>query len=261
MEENTDLLALLDGPHIYQSKAPEGLNKYITLFELTNFDSAWADGTAFIAEVHLQVDVWVKEASTSPIAAEVDKTMKFLGLNKMLILESFIREFRSRPADTKEFDEQLWAVAVDIVMVMPDNRLIFRFKDGTGGFQAPSCHAMEHELSAFYDITHGLGLAILTPRWMKYILDESTAPQFKKFGVNIFGVDESLSDMEGAEHAIACLSDFLFKTLGLQSTLTEIGIDDENFKVMAKKACWGDVLQGFKPLTPQDVENIYRMCL
>ncbi|WP_430350308.1 hypothetical protein [Thermoanaerobacterium thermosaccharolyticum] len=120
---------------------------------------------------------------------------------------------------------------------------------------------MEHELSAFYDITHGLGLAILTPRWMKYILDESTAPQFKKFGVNIFGIDESLSDMEGAEKAIECLSDFYFKTLDLQSTLTEIGIDDTNFKVMAKKACGGDVLQGFKPLTPEDVEKIFRMCL
>ncbi len=131
----------------------------------------------------------------------------------------------------------------------------------TGRSQAASCHAMEHELSAFYDITHGLGLAILTPRWMEYILDESTAPQFKKFGVNVFGVDASLSDMDGAKQAIACLSDFLFKTLGLNSTLTEIGIDDTNFKVMAKKACRGDVLQGFKPLTPEDVEKIFRMCL
>ena len=56
-------------------------------------------------------------------------------------------------------------------------------------------------------------------------------------------------------------SDFLFKTLGLKSTLTEIGIDDTNFKVMAKKAYGGDVLQGFKLLTAEDVENIYRMCL
>ena len=77
----------------------------------------------------------------------------------------------------------------------------------TGVSQAASCHAMEHELSAFYDITHGLGLAILTPRWMEYILDESTAPQFKKFGVNVFGIDESLSDMEGAKRAIEVLSD------------------------------------------------------
>ena len=131
----------------------------------------------------------------------------------------------------------------------------------TGAFQAASCHAMEHELSAFYDITHGLGLAILTPRWMEYVLDSATAPQFKKFGVNVFGIDASLSDMEGARRAIDALSDFLFATLGLASTLTEIGIDDANFKVMAEKACRGGVLQGFKPLTPQDVENIFRMCL
>jgi len=132
---------------------------------------------------------------------------------------------------------------------------------GTGTSQAASCHAMEHELSAFYDITHGLGLAILTPRWLGYILDDSTASQIKKFGVNIFGVEESLSDMDGAKQAIQSLSDFLFKTLGLQSTLTEIGIDDKNFAVMAEKACRGNVLQGFKPLTAKDIEAIYRKCL
>lgn len=131
----------------------------------------------------------------------------------------------------------------------------------TGAFQAASCHAMEHELSAYYDITHGLGLAILTPRWMEYILDAATAPQFKKFGVNVFGIDASLPDLEGARRAIAALSDFLFVTLGLQSTLTEIGIDDANFKAMAENACRGGILPGFKALTPQDVENIFRMCL
>lgn len=47
------------------------------------------------------------------------------------------------------------------------------FIDG-GKRQAWSCHPMEHEISAYYDITHGLGLAILTPRWMEYTLDETT---------------------------------------------------------------------------------------
>ena len=131
----------------------------------------------------------------------------------------------------------------------------------TGGFQAASCHAMEHELSAYYDITHGLGLAILTPRWMEYILDDSTAPQFKKFGVNVFGVDASLPDIEGAKKAITCLNEFLFVTLGLQRTLTEIGIDDTNFTAMAANACQGETMHGFKLLTPGDVEKIYRMCL
>lgn len=130
-----------------------------------------------------------------------------------------------------------------------------------GRTQAATCHSMEHELSAYYDITHGLGLAILTPRWMEYILDEETAPQFKKFGVSVFGADASLSDMEGAKEAIRLLSKFFTETLGLDSTLTALGIDDTHFKAMAENACGGKTLNGFRTLTPADVEAIYRMCL
>lgn len=82
LEANTDLIDLLGGYNIFQLKAPEGLDKYITLFELSNFDSAWADGTAYTSEIHLQVDVWVKGASTSAIAVEVDKTMKTLDFKR-----------------------------------------------------------------------------------------------------------------------------------------------------------------------------------
>ena len=127
--------------------------------------------------------------------------------------------------------------------------------------QATVCHAMEHELSAFYDITHGHGLAILTPRWLTYILDEETAPRIKRFGVNVLGVDESLSLMDGAKEAIRRLEEFFFNTLGLKPTLTDLGIDDSNFAVMAKKACRNHVMHGFTDLTPEDVEKIFRMCL
>ncbi|WP_196603907.1 iron-containing alcohol dehydrogenase [Pectinatus haikarae] len=132
---------------------------------------------------------------------------------------------------------------------------------GTGTVMAPTCHMIEHEVSAFYDITHGHGLAILAPRWMEYILDETTAPQFKNFGVNVFGVDAALSDMAGAKAAIAKFKDFLFDTLGLKSKLSDLGIDDKNFSIMAKKACSNGILSGYKKLTPADVEAIFKMCL
>jgi butanol dehydrogenase len=132
---------------------------------------------------------------------------------------------------------------------------------GAGKQQAPSCHVMEHELSAFYDITHGLGLAILTPRWMEYILDETTAPRFYQFGVNVFGIDKDLPAMEVGTKAIEMLSDFFFNTLGLKSTLTEISIDDSKFEIMAKKSSGNGIMPGFKPLNQQDVENIFKMCL
>lgn len=124
-----------------------------------------------------------------------------------------------------------------------------------------ACHAMEHELSAYYDITHGHGLAILTPRWLEYILDETTAPAIARFGVKVFGTDENLTPMEGAKKAIEAVSDFCFRTLGLKRTLTELEIDETHFKTMAEHACMGGVITGAKNLTPSDVEAIYRMCL
>lgn len=132
---------------------------------------------------------------------------------------------------------------------------------GGGKRQAWSCHPMEHEISAFYDITHGLGLAILTPRWLTYTLDETTVSKFYQFGVNVFDIDKKLEPMTVAKKSIEMISEFLFDTLKLQSTLTELGIDDTNFGIMAKKACEDGVLPGFKPLNQQDIENIFRMCL
>jgi alcohol dehydrogenase YqhD (iron-dependent ADH family) len=130
-----------------------------------------------------------------------------------------------------------------------------------GKRQAWSCHPMEHELSAYYDITHGLGLAILTPRWMEYTLDETTVSKFYQFGCNVFGIDKDMEPMEVAKKSIQMLFDFFFNTLGLKSTFTEISIDESNLSIMAKKACNGGVLPGFKPLYQKDIENIFRMCL
>ena len=68
--------------------------------------------------------------------------------------------------------------------------------------------------------------------------------------------------MEAAMKGIECLEDFLFNKLGLKSTLTEIGIDDKNIDVMAKKACNGkETLNGWKVLTPAQIAEILRACL
>jgi len=130
-----------------------------------------------------------------------------------------------------------------------------------GKRQAWSCHPMEHEISAIYDITHGLGLAILTPRWLEYTLDDTTVSKFYQFGCNVFGIDPKLDPMEVAKKSIEMVSEFLFKTLELKSSFKEIGIDDSNFSIMAKKACGNSVLPAFKPLNQEDIENIFKMCL
>ena len=130
-----------------------------------------------------------------------------------------------------------------------------------GKRKAWSCHPMEHELSAVYDITHGLGLAILTPRWMEYCLDETTVDKYVQYGVNVFGIDAKLDKMEIAKRSIKLTEEFLYEKLGLQRTFTEVGIKREDFAMMAKKACrYGDI-KGFKTLTKEDVVRIFEMCL
>lgn len=129
-----------------------------------------------------------------------------------------------------------------------------------GKRKAWSCHPMEHELSAVYDITHGLGLAILTPRWMEYCLDETTVDRYVQYGVNVFGIDAKMDKMAIAKESIRMTAEFLFDTLGLESTFTAVGIKREDYAMMAKKACrYGDI-KGFKTLSPADVERIFEMC-
>ena len=124
-----------------------------------------------------------------------------------------------------------------------------------------SCHPMEHQLSAYYDITHGLGLAILTPRWMRYILNEKNVERFKNFAVNVFGVNPKLDSMSVSLKGIEALEKFLFKDLKLTSNLTELGIDRTHFEIMAEKACKNGILKGFKELDKEDIKAIYEMCL
>lgn len=125
-----------------------------------------------------------------------------------------------------------------------------------------SNHPMEHELSAFYDITHGLGLAILTPRWMEYVLSERTVNKFYDLGVNVFNLEHNEDKMKVAKKAIDKVSEFFFESLGLDKDLGSLGIDEENFDAMSKKACGKNgIIKGFIDLKPEDVRKIYEMSL
>lgn len=123
------------------------------------------------------------------------------------------------------------------------------------------CHLLEHQLSAFYDITHGLGLAILTPRYLRYALNENTVERYYKFGVNVWNIDSSLPKMEVAKKAIECLEDLLYKDLGITNNLTELNIDNKNFEEMANRICSSGIVKGFIDLNKEDIVKIFEECL
>lgn len=119
-------------------------------------------------------------------------------------------------------------------------------------------HGMEHELSAFYDVTHGIGLAILTPRWMHHVLSDKTVKRFAHFAEAVFGVKNSGDDYAVAREGISRLEKF-FDSLGIPSSLTQLGIDDRDFEKMAKQAVQNGWLSyAWVPLNEQDVVSIYR---
>lgn len=123
------------------------------------------------------------------------------------------------------------------------------------------CHGMEHALSAYYDITHGEGLAILTPRWMKHILSDRTVGRFVKYGVNVFGIDSSLEQYEIAQKAIEETYRF-FETIGIPMHLKEVGIDESRLSEMAHHIAVNEGLENaYVPLLEQDILDILKASL
>lgn len=129
-----------------------------------------------------------------------------------------------------------------------------------GKSTAWSVHAMEHELSALRDITHGVGLAILTPYWLEYCLDDETSEKIAEFGYNVFNLEKSESTNEDAKKAIEALREF-FTSIEIPTKLRDESFTEEDLPIMAKN-CMNNKktskIKGFKHLEEKDVLNIYK---
>ncbi|HCJ01383.1 MAG TPA: NADH-dependent alcohol dehydrogenase, partial [Clostridiales bacterium] len=100
------------------------------------------------------------------------------------------------------------------------------------GYSGWPMHSIEHALSAYFDITHGAGLAIITPRWMQEILSERTVERFVTLGKDLFGFDKKLSDKEMAQKVIDEFYAF-FESIGIPMHLGTLGVKEEAIEDMA----------------------------
>lgn len=124
------------------------------------------------------------------------------------------------------------------------------------GWSGWPCHGIEHALSAYYDITHGEGLAIITPRWMKHILSEKTVDRFVKYGVNVFGIDANQDKFEIANQAIDATYKF-FESINIPMHLNDVGIDDSRIGEMAHHIAVNEGLENaWAPLLEDDLVKI-----
>lgn len=102
---------------------------------------------------------------------------------------------------------------------------------GVGREQDWSSHQIEHELSALYDCAHGAGLAVVMPAWMEYVLSHNVA-RFAQFAVRVWDCDMDFSHPERtAKAGIARFREFL-RSIGMPTTLTELGIKDADIPAM-----------------------------
>lgn len=114
-----------------------------------------------------------------------------------------------------------------------------------------ACHAMEHELSAFDPaITHGAGLAVITPAWLRYVAEVNPA-RMQRFAKKVMGV-------ETLEEGIAKLQAF-YAAMKMPTKLSDFGLTQEALEACAASACarTGTIGQ-FKKLTSEDVLAIYK---
>jgi alcohol dehydrogenase YqhD (iron-dependent ADH family) len=113
------------------------------------------------------------------------------------------------PANDAARGEFAWAATLAL------NGLTF---SGCSGFGFPN-HAIEHSLSALFNVPHGAGLSTVIPAWMKWYHGRNPA-QFTRFARQVFGVDTP-------EAGIAALEAW-FNKIGTPTRLGQLGIKESD---------------------------------
>ncbi len=121
-------------------------------------------------------------------------------------------------------------------------------------------HRIEHELSAQYNVTHGEGMAVAMTAWTKYMAVKKPW-RLALLASRVFGADPyDYSETERAFILSEKLEAF-FRKLGLKVKLSELGIDDKDFEVMAKRATRNGSVGHYEPLDAAAFVEILKLAL
>lgn len=109
----------------------------------------------------------------------------------------------------------------------------------SGGYPV---HMIEHTVSAYHDITHAAGLAIINPAWMRFAA-RANPKKFVQFADRIFGLkangsngisSDLNSDLDCALAGINCFEQFL-KSIGCPTRFSDLNIDGSLIETYAKE--------------------------
>lgn len=127
---------------------------------------------------------------------------------------------------------------------------------GVGRVQDWASHHIEHELSALYDVTHGAGLAVIAPAWMRYVLTVNPH-KLVQFAERVWDVPPQQTEEQTALKGIEAFEAFL-KSIGMPLTFAEIGASEKDIDTLTKKLFEGQETEGnYVKLKAGDVKKIY----
>ncbi|MDR2597094.1 MAG: iron-containing alcohol dehydrogenase [Treponema sp.] len=119
-------------------------------------------------------------------------------------------------------------------------------------------HALDHELSALFELAHGAGLAIIFPAWLRYNIKENT-PRLARFAAKVWGVDGAFYDYEQAAlEGVIRMEDF-FRSIRMPIRFNDANLDPAKIGEMAKRAVHFGPIGNYRKLNEKDAEAIYRL--
>ena len=121
-------------------------------------------------------------------------------------------------------------------------------------------HMLEHEMGGLYDVAHGAGLAAIWGSWARYVY-KNCLPRFKRYAINVMGVEPAGTDEEIALKGIEAMEDF-YRSINMPTNMRELGINptEDELKTMAHKCSVsvGGASGSARVLNEEDMLAIYR---
>lgn len=133
---------------------------------------------------------------------------------------------------------------------------------GTGRTEDWSSHAIEHELSALYHVTHGAGLAVVFPAWLT-VVSQTNPHRTRQLAERLFGIDTAkLSDKEAIKACVCQLHHFWSDELHLPQTLKQLGIEQADIPTLVSNLhkTKGETFGGYLKLDKTLTQKIYELC-
>ena len=164
------------------------------------------------------------------------------------VLDSLINATRKALVNPKDYEARsniMWCATLGLNTIT-----------GLSKEQDWEVHMIEHQVGAYTDCAHGVGLAIVSIPYYKHIYKYGL-DKFVRFAKKVWEVDtDSMTKEEAALAGIEKLADFI-KEMGIPTTLREVGATEEMLPLIANSTVLGG---GYKQIDAAEILEILKEC-